>query len=168
MNIKRISQTAAVTLLISSCFFYGETFGQNKAEKLAPGYTPPFEYYAKPQLEKHDKDIGALNKDTTAIKGELNNLKNTITALKKQSSEGNLKDSLDKLARDVSSLKSEIAALRTEVGLVKQTPSSLTAPDTTGDIKPKLSSIEHDVIGLKDEITYINEKLKLMEEGSSK
>jgi peptidoglycan hydrolase CwlO-like protein len=163
--MKYISQTAIITLLIFSCFIYDETFGENKAEKLSPGYTPPFEYYAKPQLEKHDKDIGALNKDTAAIKGELNSLKNTIAALNKQSSEGNLKDSLDKLARDVSSLKSEIAALRTEAGLAKQAPSSVTASDITSDIKPKLSSIEHDITGLKDEITYINEKLKLMEEG---
>ncbi len=165
MDIKRISQTAAVTLLISSCFFYGETFADNKAEKLAPGYTPPFEYYAKPQLEKHDKDIGALTKDTSAIKVELNSLKNTMAALNKQSSEGNLKDSLDKLARDVSSLKSEIAALRTEVGIAKQASPSLTAPSgIDSDIKPKLSSMEHDLAGLKDEITYINEKLKLLEE----
>ncbi len=123
--------------------------------KLPPGYTPPFEYEARPLLEKHTNQIDSLSKDISSLKNEIKKMKDSGASSQKQGTEFNAKIAFDKLARDINLLKSEVASLKNELGMIKQSAATPSVPASSseniaGDTKIKGGAQERDMNNLQE------------------
>ncbi|MFH0839201.1 MAG: hypothetical protein V1893_03345 [Candidatus Omnitrophota bacterium] len=68
MRIKQFLILIFMTVVICSFFVYQRN---SIAETKNIKYTPPFEYEARPLLEKHTQEIEALKKDVAALQKQV-------------------------------------------------------------------------------------------------
>ncbi|MBM3253311.1 MAG: hypothetical protein FJZ16_03545 [Candidatus Omnitrophica bacterium] len=165
--MKNIFLPFVTVQVIFSIFIYNEALAEEKKTKLLNGYTPPFEYEARPLLEKHTKDIETIRKDITFLKDEMKKLKDAVGMVSKQSSESETKFTVERQG-DINTLKDEITLLKSDLNSIKQAQLTPANKDLEIDMKARLEALEHDISGLKDQVMKLDEKLSLIEGSISK
>lgn len=162
-----MKKTVAMLTVFIILWYIRFSMAEDDKVKLPPGYTPPFEYEARPILENHTKAIENIRSEITSLKAEFKKLKDSVASISKSPPE--TKFILRKFADDLNALKNEIGRLKEQLDLAKQeSPVAPPAKSLEVDIKVRLETAENNIRELKNQLNAIEKRLSSIEETTSR